>query len=177
MTLLKIKKNFRMNKINIIWNILIVMLIILLLLCFFDSLSHINLCDSGSMDGPYETTNNDNHDNNNVTYTNLTRWQLKDRFRRRIYWYVTVKKSGRYNTYDEYKITWNPEVNVWKDLKSFIKNDFNNTRQEITETRNEAKIDSARRMSDIKRARELQNEARYNRRLEIFKIYASRKKK
>jgi len=83
-----------------LYNILTIIVLILYLIYFFDtSFSCINLCDSGSMT---ETINNED----------LTKLSIMDIIRRKIHGYTIVKSIGNFNSYNEFKITWNPETKV-----------------------------------------------------------------
>jgi len=156
-----------MKNTKIILNIFIVIVTILLLFCFLDSLSEVYLCDSGSINDIHDNTNNDNHYNDDVTSTNsnLTELPLTDRIRRRISWYTTGKHRGTYNTYNEFKTSWDPDTSIWKEIKLAIKNDFKKSRLNAEQARRQSEIDNNQLMSDIRRTRELHNEnkiKRYN---------------
>lgn len=134
-----------------LYNILIIIILILYLIYFFDtSFSYTNLCDSGSM-----TENINNED--------LTKWSIMDRIRRKIYWYTIVKNKGNFNSYNEFKITWNPETKVWNEIVLTAKEDLKKSRLDAFNYKRKSEVETNRFMFNIKNTQQTANENRMKR--------------
>lgn len=115
------------------------------------------LCDSGSINEiVYNNDNNDNGDNGDNTVTrDLVRLHFLDRVRRKLSWYVKGKNSDRFNSYDEFKSSWNPKSKVWSEIKSFIKEDIKQSRADAFKSEQTSRERAENTMFQIREGRRL----------------------
>jgi hypothetical protein len=98
---------------------------------------------------------------------------LADRFKRRISWYFTAKYKGTYNSYNQYKEYWNPNVKLRSQIKSVIIEDFRKARLDGWKVRAASDRENERYMSNIRASRDA---ASHNRTRRYFEMMNNRKK-
>ena len=54
------------------------------------------------------------------TNSNKGDLHLINRCRRKFSWFLIEKKSGKFNSYKEFKVQWDPNSNIWNDLNKKI---------------------------------------------------------
>jgi hypothetical protein len=96
-----------------------------------------------------------------------------DRVRRRISWYITPQNRERFSSFHEFKDSWNPNINLWKEVKLAIKDDLSKSRYNASNYRLKSKREN-RIMSNISISREISNQNRMNR--YINRINTARRK-
>lgn len=110
--------------------------------------SIIVLCDNGndSMDQFFmnDTDQSSNNDGNTVfsdssSYTNVYCSTLLDKYKikakRNIYWFVTQKGKGNYPSYEEFKKTWNPNMDIISELKKQLKSEVEEASHKVSLTK------------------------------------------
>jgi hypothetical protein len=128
-------------------NLLVIILCIIIITIIKDNyFLEVNICDSGSITDNYNNVN----DNNNNMYVDLTKLNLTDRIRRRISWYISAMNNGGFNSYNEFKNTWNPKTKIWNEIKLAIKEDIKKSRLEALKTTKQSEVNANRLMSDIR---------------------------
>jgi hypothetical protein len=129
---------------------------ILIYIIYHINFSPFILCDSGeTINNIVDGINNDgkitgDYDKNKDynEFTELDKYSLPlFKFKRRLYWYVTAKKSGKFNSYDDYKISFNSKMKLW----DIVKEDFKKTRVDVA--RGEKASVNSRLMRNIRESR------------------------
>jgi len=123
-----------LNMINI--DVFLYYLIILSLISFIISqyLSiNVTYCDLGiDSDDIIELVSNNSNtqvkgDSSSVSDANCSTIfsSYNDRLRRSIFWYTCVKGKGSYNSYNDYKPSWNSNTKILDEINKELKNDIN----------------------------------------------------
>lgn len=94
---------------------LAIMLIISIL--YLNSISFEYVCDSTSSHD-FVNEDSDRIPNEGVVFKISS---VYNSFKRRLSWYALDKDTGRYNSYDEYKKTWNTNTRIWDIIKADFK--------------------------------------------------------
>lgn len=131
-------------------------LLITIVLFLFHSIieydSCVVLCDNAgnSMDqffmddtDKYNNRNNENNKNNSYsdypTYTHVYCSSIIDRYKnigkRKLYWFITQKGKANFTSYEEYKKSWNPNMNIISELKKQLKSEFESTSHKLNLTK------------------------------------------
>lgn len=59
-------------------------------------------------------------DNNLDSNSNKSDLNIINKCRRKFSWFIIEKKSGKFNSYKEFKVQWDPNSNIWNDLNKKI---------------------------------------------------------
>lgn len=140
----------------VIQYVLLVLLLLLLFNSFDISLFDFYLCDSGPNENIDENVYDNNYTNDDTT-RDLAKLDLLDRLRRRFSWYFSGKSSGTFNSYDEFKSSWDPKSKVWNEVKSFIKEDLKKSRLNAFKSRESSRENAENIMYQIRESRKLKN--------------------
>ncbi len=143
----------------------IILLFLYLLFGIFDvSFFDVYLCDNGSINDNSHENNYDNNENGDNTMTrDLGKLHFLDRVRRKVSWYVRGKHDDRFNSYDEFKSSWNPKSKVWNEVKSFIKEDIKQSRLDAFKSEEASRQKSENLMNQIRESRILRSQDKLRR--------------
>lgn len=91
----------------------------------------------------YNNRNNENNKNNSYsdypTYTHVYCSSIIDRYKnigkRKLYWFITQKGKANFTSYEEYKKSWNPNMNIISELKKQLKSEFESTSHKLNLTK------------------------------------------
>lgn len=133
------------------------------LLC--DSVEHINEISNEEWRNTEVWNNSNSNSNNNDSnndHSNLVdpKIGLIYRFKRRLFWYISERKSGKYNTYNDYKTSFNSDKRIW----DIIKNDFNASRNSAFKANKKSLEDGSNIMNNVRESRIQSDIIRQNRR-------------
>lgn len=119
-----------MNKIKTYrtWQIIYIFCIIIYIYYCLKYGAIVSLCDSGDTVNDFiiNDTNIDcekNSGNNNPEAISVSSQGLLFKFKRKLSWYISEKRSGKYNSYNEFKNSFSSDIR----LKDIIKKDLNAT--------------------------------------------------
>jgi len=123
------------------------------------------LCDSNISIENFITDNAANEESNNETPRQypVPNPGLFLRFRRRVSWYISGKKSGKHDSYNDFKNTWEDKTSLWNEIKA----DFKGTKdsaikhRQISDQKNEGIMKAIR---DSRAQKNLQQLDRLNKR-------------
>lgn len=120
------------NKIYTTWQIIYIICAIFSTYYYLKFGAILLLCDSGEAVNDFiiNDTNIDcerNSGSNNSGDPSLSSQGLLFKFKRKLSWYLSGKKSGKYNTYNEFKKSFSSGIK----LKDIIKKDFDARRQAL----------------------------------------------
>ena len=124
-----------------IYNYSFIIIIILLFQGITESDSFLALCDNGNnsieeflVDPTCESENNYNNCGKPISKTDSLSYiepnssyildEYKTRARRKIYWLAAQKYKGNYSNYEEFKKSWNPNMNILSELKKQLKSEI-----------------------------------------------------
>jgi len=108
------------------------------------------LCDSAGnstdqffMDDS-DKSNNRNNDSNSLfsdssSYTQVYCSNILDKYKnigkRKVYWFIAQKGKGNYPNYEEFKKSWNPNMNVISELKKQLKSEIEISTRKLSVTK------------------------------------------
>ena len=168
------------NLFKFIIKCLFIIIVFTLLTQIFDMFGTVLLCDSGSINEFVEdfVSNTSNIDEvkpkdniipDPIKNSSLLKYIYK--IKCKISWWINGKYTDRYNSYREFKDSWNPQTKLRKEIKDAIKQDFNETRINIDKTNKNNMHNNL--MSDVKNS---QLKSSINRNERIAEMLNIRKK-
>lgn len=90
---------------------------------YFDQLFSFNLISPVNVDSINIKIFNKDLKTNNLLFSNNSQ-PLYQRVRCKLSWYSLGKDRVTFGTYEEYKLNWEPDASVWKEVKNLFKWSF-----------------------------------------------------
>lgn len=80
--------------------------------------------------------------------------KFKESSKRKFYWTIWESGRGRYESYLDFKNSWNPDTKIWKQIKNEIKKDIKTEIEEIIRIKDPFSSSKGRRV-DINKTKQL----------------------
>ncbi len=89
-------------------------------------------------------SNNDNSHNDSGFFSDSSSYthvcsNILDKYkkigRRKIYWFIAQKGKGNYSNYEEFKKSWNPNMNIISELKKQLKSEIETSTRKLSVTK------------------------------------------
>ena len=104
-----------------------------------NSIDQFFMDDEDRCDNINKNNNKNNYFPDSSPYAHIYCSNVMDRYKnigkRKLYWFIAQKGKGNFPSYEEYKKSWNSNINIISELKKQFKSELENTSHKVSLTK------------------------------------------